>query len=50
MARNEEKAQALLNKWVTMKKEWADGEWAGCCDVCGAAGTLGALVDGTMTH
>lgn len=25
MARNEEKAQALLNKWVTMKKDYAKG-------------------------
>lgn len=25
MARNEEKAQSLLNKWVTMKKEFKDG-------------------------
>jgi hypothetical protein len=28
MARNEEKAQALLNKWVTMKKDYHKGA---CC-------------------
>jgi len=25
MARNEEKAQAMLNKWLTMKKDLATG-------------------------
>lgn len=28
MARNEEKAQALLNKWTTMKRDYSQGEEA----------------------
>ena len=40
MARNEEKAQALLNKWVTMKKDLAKGMYM-CVCVCVCVSWMG---------